>query len=1388
MVFEYQKRTMTVLQYFKQPGLSRGAQISAKTKICATNPHFDSLHTEQCFYIECQEDLSEEEQRRLSWLLSTPFSKNALTSNPTLQVDTANNALLVEIGPRLNFSTPMSTNAVSICQSIGLTKVLRIEASVRYLIQFKDSKPSHSDEEAIVQCLQDRMTQCRYLEPVKTFALEKRADPVYEVDVFGKGRAALEKANNDLGLAFDNWDLDFYTQLFKEKILRNPTSVECFDLAQSNSEHSRHWFFRGKLVIDGEEVDGSLFKMIMASQEHTNNNNIIKFNDNSRHIIFTAETHNFPTGVAPFPGATTGAGGRIRDVQSTGKGALVMAGTAGYSFGNLNIPGYHLPWEDNSFKYPANFASPVEIAIEASNGASDYGNKFGEPVLAGFARSFGMELCPGNRREYIKPIMFSGGIGQLIENHVQKDEPRKGMEVVKVGGPVYRIGVGGGAASSVQVQGDNRAELDFGAVQRGDAEMEQKLNRLIRACELVEPAGAIIRAGAFQLADPTLSLLEVWGAEYQESNALLLPREHVGLLTKVGQRERCPVSFVGTVTGDGRIKLEDFTNTSKKRPLEIGMENAKRPKTENGFQSEDNTVKSDGDQDKPAKTLENNDSMNGHTKNYRNAENVSNGDTAKQAVTNGNAENVSNGDTAKQPVTNGKAENVSIGDTAKQSVANGNNENGHVINGGTDEAGDKVEVRYPVDLDLEHVLGKMPQKVFNLNRQPAVLRPLCLPEGLAVQEALERVLRLPSVASKRYLTNKVDRCVTGLVAQQQCVGPLHTPLADVAVTALSYTETRGSATAIGEQPIKGLICPAAGARMSVGEALTNLVFAKVSDLKDIKCSGNWMWPAKLPGEGAALVEACKAMCDVMATLGIAIDGGKDSLSHLLHVDIDGGRCRLGGTALAQCYRQLGDQTPDLDHPEALKEAFLFTQKLIGERKIKAGHDISDGGLVTACLEMAFAGNCGLQLNFDQRDCSVLERLFNEELGLILEISEADVQYVQDQYSAANVSCNLIGYSQGLGPEGMGRMTDLRDVWEETSFQLELRQANPICVNQEREGLKVRQAPPYRLTFDPDIIHIIPSGKTCPRVAVLREEGSNSDREMSAAFLMAGCEVWDVNMQDLCSGAITLDMFHGLAFVGGFSYADVLGSAKGWAATALFNKSVQAQLKAFYEREDTFSLGVCNGCQLMGLLGWIAPDNTGAENDGKKGQGVFLDHNDSERFECRYVTVRVYDSPAIMLKGMEGSVFGMWSAHGEVRYVNDSGEATTAYPFNPNGSMDGVAALCSEDGRHLAIMPHPERSFLPWQCPWVPEEMKESLDASPWLKMFQNAFDWSVVKINSSTNHCTHTFNSDSNVVCVTFEMMEIKEIQKPMIKILQIKGFDIYMSSLRVGVMSGTKF
>ncbi|XP_056013260.1 phosphoribosylformylglycinamidine synthase-like isoform X2 [Ostrea edulis] len=1308
----------------------------------------DDLHKvqiETCYYIQfSSDDVDLETYSKLVWILSTPFRENDITRKSSFE-QPKGNTCLIEIGPRLNFSTPFSTNTVSICKSAGIKDVTRVEFSTRYLMTLSEDFQLDGDEEQrVVDSIHDKMTQCRYVTPVETFALEVRSEDVYEIDILGEGRQALVKANEKQGLAFDEWDLDYYTELFQEKIKRNPTNVECFDLAQSNSEHSRHWFFRGRLVVDGKEHPESLFKMIMDTQKQSNPNNVIKFSDNSsaikgyettvlvpsdttvpsamsemenvkRHIIFTAETHNFPTGVAPFPGATTGTGGRIRDVQCTGKGAHVVAGTAGYSFGNLNIPGYIQPWEDQSHLYPGNFASPLNIAIEASNGASDYGNKFGEPVLAGFARSYGLTDLSGERREYIKPIMFSGGIGQLEDIHVKKNTPETGMLVTKVGGPVYRIGVGGGAASSVQVQGDNKEELDFGAVQRGDPEMEQKLNRVIRACierreknpiasvhdqgaggngnvlkEIAEPAGALIQASRFQLGDPTLSILELWGAEYQESNALLISPRDQDLVQKIADRERCPVNFVGTITGDGRIKLDTF----KKETISVP---AKKRKT--------------------------------------------------------------------------KAMNL------------------------------------PVDLELEHVLGSMPRKVFKLERTTPPVYGLSLPENLQIRDGLERVLRLPSVASKRYLTNKVDRCVTGLVAQQQCVGSLHTPLADVAVTALSYLDKVGSCTAIGEQPVKGLINAACGARLSVGEALTNLVFAKVTDIKDIKCSGNWMWPAKLPGEGNALLEACSAMCDIMKDLGIAVDGGKDSLSMaarvgsqtvkspgtlvisayaacpdimmtvtpdlkcpdnkgcLLLVDLADGNHRLGGSALAQCYKQLGDLCPDLDQPEVFRKAFNVTQKLIGERKVSAGHDVSDGGLVTAVLEMALAGNCGIDVNleFIQKDCSAIDVLFSEELGLILEVPFSESAYVLGEYATQNVPCYSIGHSckqsnpsdavvniSIRGNEVMKeKMTILRDIWEETSFQLERHQANPKCVAQEQAGLKERVDPPYHVPYESEIISFTVRGRTTsqasPKVAVLREEGSNSDREMAAVLHLAGFEVWDVNMEDLCTERISLDQFRGLVFVGGFSYADVCGSAKGWAATALFNQSVREQLLKFKERPDTFSLGVCNGCQLMALLGWVAPDEDLKENSNSGvGQGLFLDHNLSERFECRFSTVKIMDSPAMMFRGMKDTMFGMWSAHGEgrmvfrseeiyqdvcrdkliaVKYVDDLGKPTEVYPFNPNGSRDGIAAICSEDGRHLAIMPHPERCFLPWQCAWMPQEMRRNFDVSPWFKMFQNAFDW-----------------------------------------------------------------
>ncbi|XP_030655768.1 phosphoribosylformylglycinamidine synthase [Nomascus leucogenys] len=1331
-----------VLHFYVCPSGHEGA-ASGHTlrKLQGKLPELQGVETELCYNVNWTAEAlpSAEETKKLMWLFACPLLLDDVARESWLLP--GSHDLLLEVGPRLNFSTPTSTNIVSVCHAAGLGSVDRVETTRRYRLSF--AHPPSAEVEAIaLAAVHDRMTEQHFPHPIQSFSPESIPEPLNSpINILGEGRLALEKANQELGLALDSWDLDFYTKRFQE-LQRNPSTVEAFDLAQSNSEHSRHWFFKGQLHVDGQKLMHSLFESIMSTQESSNPNNVLKFCDNSsaiqgkevrflrpedptrpshfrqqqglRHVVFTAETHNFPTGVCPFSGATTGTGGRIRDVQCTGRGAHVVAGTAGYCFGNLHIPGYNLPWEDPSFQYPGNFARPLEVAIEASNGASDYGNKFGEPVLAGFARSLGLQLPDGQRREWIKPIMFSGGIGSMEADHISKEAPEPGMEVVKVGGPVYRIGVGGGAASSVQVQGDNTSDLDFGAVQRGDPEMEQKMNRVIRACveapkgnpicslhdqgaggngnvlkELSDPAGAIIYTSRFQLGDPTLNALEIWGAEYQESNALLLRSPDRDFLTRVSARERCPACFVGTITGDRRIVLVD-------------------------------------DRECPVR---------------RNSQ----------------------GDAPPTPPPT------------------------------------------PVDLELEWVLGKMPRKEFFLQRKPPVLQPLALPPGLSVRQALERVLRLPAVASKRYLTNKVDRSVGGLVAQQQCVGPLQTPLADVAVVALSHEELVGAATALGEQPVKSLLDPKVAARLAVAEALTNLVFALVTDLGDVKCSGNWMWAAKLPGEGAALADACEAMVAVMAALGVAVDGGKDSLSmaarvgtetvrapgslvisayavcpditatvtpdlkhpegrgHLLYVPLSPGQHRLGGTALAQCFSQLGEHPPDLDLPENLVRAFTITQGLLKDRLLCSGHDVSDGGLITCLLEMAFAGNCGLQVDVPVPGVDVLSVLFAEEPGLVLEVQEPDLAQVLKRYQDAGLHCLELGHTGEAGPHAMVRVSvngavvleepvgELRALWEETSFQLDRLQAEPRCVAEEEQGLRERMGPSYCLppTFPKASVPREPGGPS-PRVAILREEGSNGDREMADAFHLAGFEVWDVTMQDLCSGAIGLDTFRGVAFVGGFSYADVLGSAKGWAAAVTFHPRAGAELRRFRKRPDTFSLGVCNGCQLLALLGWVGGDpSEDAAEMGPDSQparpGLLLRHNLSGRYESRWASVRVGPGPALMLRGMEGAVLPVWSAHGEgyvafsspelqaqiearglapLHWADDDGNPTEQYPLNPNGSPGGVAGICSRDGRHLAVMPHPERAVRPWQWAWRPPPF-DTLTTSPWLQLFINARNWTL---------------------------------------------------------------
>ncbi len=1271
-------------------------------------PQIKGLETEFCYNVQTQETLSERVIELLSWLLGETFEVNQFGRGSFFP----ERGISLEVGPRLSFKSAWCTNALAICHTCGLGKISRIERSRRYLVDGVAGL-TEAQRESFLALVHDRMTECHYPEPLSTFETRVKPEPTLEVPVLQEGRGALEKLNQEAGLALDDWDLDYYTNLFTHEIGRNPTNVECFDMAQSNSEHSRHWFFKGRMVIDGQKLPRSLIDMVQEPLRANPNNSTIAFNDNSSaikgyriqtllpsrpgepsamfsseadyDIIFTAETHNFPSGVAPFPGAETGTGGRIRDGHATGRGSLVVAGTAAYCVGNLLIPGYRLPWERSQFRYPDNLASPLRIEIEASDGASDYGNKFGEPVIQGFTRSFGLRLPDGERREWIKPIMFSGGIGQIDSSHRLKEKPEVGMWVVKIGGPAYRIGLGGGAASSM-VQGENVSELDFNAVQRGDAEMEQKANRVIRACvelgdrnpivsihdqgaggncnvlkEIVEPAGARIEVRDIPVGDETLSVLEIWVAEYQEQDALLLKPEDAELFRTICDREKVEAAFVGSVTGDGRIVLFDRRDGST-----------------------------------------------------------------------------------------------------------------------------------PVDLDLDKVLGDMPRKTFELERVEPRRESLKLPSGLTVKAALERVLRLLSVGSKRFLTNKVDRSVTGLVAQQQCAGPLQLTVADVAVISQSHFGITGAATAIGERPIVGLVDPKAMARLCVGEALTNLVWARVSNLRDVKCSGNWMWPAKLAGEGAALCDAAGALSELLIQLGIAIDGGKDSLSmaavapnesgqgedvvkspgtlvisayvtcpdirktvtpdlkllgrgRILYVDLGGGRSRLGGSSLAAVFEQVGDQPPDVEDPQSLIRAFNVVQELIAEELISSGHDRSDGGLITTLLEMAFSGNCGVDIDLRGEASDALPILFAEELGLVIEVAPEVEGRVVERFQKAQVPCLPVGstthektarvrLNQQLVLEDDVR--DLRDLWEETSYQLERLQADPDCADQERLGLRLRTGPSYLVPFAfgetaPEILE----SERKPSVAIIREEGSNGDREMTSAFYAAGFEPWDVTVSDLLAGRITLESFQGVVFVGGFSYADVMDSAKGWAGVIRFNGSLWDQFQTFFNRPDTFSLGVCNGCQLMALLGCVPwPGIVDAQRP------RFI-RNRSGRFESRFSTVQIQESPALMLQGMAGSVLGIWVDHGEgraffpdektlaqvkehklapIRFVDDDNRITESYPFNPNGSPEGIAALCSKDGRHLAMMPHPERSFLKWQWGWLPEDWKDGSNESPWLRMFQNA--------------------------------------------------------------------
>lgn len=1250
-----------------------------------------TVEAEHCFYLQTSADLTPSDLDVLRWLLAETFDTGGLATTSFLRRSPS----VLEIGPRQGVETAWSTTAVGICHVNGLDQVVRLERSRR----FGFGAPLLAAQLATVsQALHDAMIETVYPEPLTEFEIGPPPAPLRVVPLASGGIEELRRINRELGLAMDEQDLVRFCRLFTEQLRRDPTDVELFQLAQGNSEHCRHGFFTGRMIVDGEPQPGSLMSIVKEPWRRRPGNSLIAFGDDSSairggpvtvlkpsragepsplaefervyHPTLTAETHNHPSGVSPYPGAATGTGGRIRDNQAVGRGGLVQVSGAAYCVGNLHLTDEHV-WEADGQRPPANLASPLDVLIQASNGASDYGNCFGEPLIYGFVRSFGLST-PGGYRSWFKPVMYSVGAGQLDDAHVGKHPPEAGMLVVQLGGPAYRIGLGGGAASSM-MSGENEASLDFDSVQRGDPELEQRVGRVLRACielgdanpivsahdlgaggdsnalpEIVYPAGARIDLRAIPAGDASLSVLEIWGNEAQERNAILVRPGDLGTIAEIAAREKAPLAVVGEVTGDGRLSLHDSADGST-----------------------------------------------------------------------------------------------------------------------------------PVDLPLEPVLGAAPPKELRVEVVPEASVPLSL-DGVTVAQALDRVLRLPSVGSKSYLTRKVDRCVTGHVAQQQCVGPNQLPLSDYAVCAQSLSGVSGVALSLGEQPVKGLVDPAAMARMAVAEALLNLAGARITRLADVRCSANWMWAAKLPGEGVRLRQAALALSEVMIALGVAADGGKDSLSMavagppavkapgelviaayapmpdvrvkvtpdlkatgsaLVLVDLSGGHARLGGSALAQAWRQVGDETPDLADAGLLGRAFAAVQELVAGGRVLAAHDRGDGGLITTVTEMAFAGNVGVDLDL-RSPAEALAALFAEELGLVLEVPDGDS--VLSFLAARDIPATVIGRVGSTGGDVVVRhngavvigrpMVELRAIWEDTSTRLDRLQADPESVDEEARATRgLVTSPSWQLTYAPEVT--APGPGPAPRVAVIRDQGSNGDRELAAAFHAAGFEAWDVTMTDLLHRRVSLADFRGVAFPGGFSYGDVLDAGKAWAGIIRFHGELAEQFDAFYTRSDTFSLGLCNGAQLMALLGW-APDRSVADELRPR----FI-RNRSGRFECRLATVEITPSPSIFLRGMAGSRLGVWVAHGEgrlhlpggtgsvdpalmpLRFADPDGKPTETYPFNPNGSPGGITALTSADGRHLAMMPHPERlANQLWQWPWLPRDW-HGLAASPWLRIFQNAYEW-----------------------------------------------------------------
>ena len=1287
----------------------RAARVLAALQRVSSN--IEAVSGRFVHFVHASRELTKAEEERLASLLTYGDAAEDVRAD-----------LAFMVVPRLGTISPWASKATDIVKNCGIEGVLRVERGTVYSLALK--APLTEEEAAqAAGVLHDRMTESVVARdfPAENLFVELEGRPMATVALVEEGRPALERANVEMGLALSPDEIDYLTDAFT-KIGRNPTDVELMMFAQANSEHCRHKIFNARWTVDGEEREETLFGMIRRTHKMAPQGTITAYADNAAifegaevtrlyprpgsgnefgrvferkdemtHTVFKVETHNHPTAISPFPGASTGSGGEIRDEGATGRGARPKAGLCGFTTSNLNLPELPQGFENDSdtvtgektdAKYgaPSRIATPLSIMTEGPLGGAAFNNEFGRPNILGYFRTFEANIG-GTRYGYHKPIMLAGGIGNIRDDQTKKDVPPAGSLLIVLGGPGMRIGLGGGAASSMTT-GSNSEALDFDSVQRGNPEMERRAQEVIDRCWSMGDENPIIAihdvgAGGLSNAMPELadlsgkgatfdlskvpveesgmSPLEIWCNESQERYVIALDAAKIDIFRDFCERERCPFAVLGTITEEADLKLT--------RPEET-----------------------------PA-----------------------------------------------------------------------------------------------VDMPMEVLLGKAPRMHRDVAHVETKLSAF-KSEGLDLAKAVTDVLRHPTVGSKSFLITIGDRSVGGLVSRDQMVGPWQVPVADCGVTTLGFETNRGEAMSMGERTPIAVIDAAAASRMAVGEALTNIAAAAVK-LPEVKLSLNWMAACGAKGEDAKLFDAVKGASDFCVALGISVPVGKDSLSMrtawedngekksvtspvsliasaaapvgdvtltltpelrkipsvLVLADLGCGRARMGGSILAQVAQRFGDTAPDCEDPAMLARFMGALRTLVNEGAVVAYHDRADGGLAATASEMMFASRLGVKLDLTSltKDADVFAALFNEELGGLMQVPAEKVARVAEVMREAGLAsvCHFVGEvvdddaltisANGAELARLDR-ADLQKAWTEVSWQIARGRDNPACADSEFARIERKEDTGLfaKTTFDvnEDVAAPMILTGVRPKIAILREQGVNSQTEMAAAFTRAGFDAYDVHMTDLLTGRADLAEFTGLACCGGFSYGDVLGAGGGWAKTILHNDRMVEMFRTFFNREDTFGLGICNGCQMMSHLRDLIP--------GASHWPEFV-RNTSEQFEARLVNVEVLESPSIFFAGMAGSVMPVVNSHGEgrvqflrpedaalvkaaARFVDPCGNPTEVYPYNPNGSKGGLTSVTTEDGRFTIMMPHPERSHRAQQLSWHPAEWT---DASGWMRMFRNARKW-----------------------------------------------------------------